>query len=352
MKKAISIVILAVMLALTACGQANPAAEASQSTGGEAVQIANPWREVTEAEAKELVQSSLGVPAGAESVRWSVMESEPALIELSFVLDGMEYTARAQATADSSADCSGMYYEWTAQDELTLEHWGNESITGTYNRFIGEDESADLCTWYDASAGIAYSLSVTAKDLDGFDLQAIAEALYAPEQMTAQTQADDSQAAASAQTETSSEPESIRIEVAWESEEELDVSLKGSTEDGKEIQITKDDTEVHSENGELIAKVQSETEQSEHHVTFVLYKLDAHLELEAVNGPENRMPESIQADVYLSGSESPVHFDNQDAAGTYRSYTGVWFWAPFGLDHGELVDYDASWIEEGASSQE
>jgi hypothetical protein len=59
------------------------------------------------------------------------------------------------------------------------------------------------------------------------------------------------------------------------------------------------------------------------------------------------MPESIEAEVYLSGSESPVHFDNQDGEGTYRSYTGVWFWAPFGLDHGQLVDYDASWLEEG-----
>jgi hypothetical protein len=168
------------------------------------------------------------------------------------------------------------------------------------------------------------------------------------EASTVQTQAEESQAATSAETETISEkPQSVRIEVAWESPDELDVSLKGTADDGEALQITKDDTEVYSEDGALIAEVQSEEAQSEHRVTFVLYKLDTHLELEAVNGPDNRMPESIEAEVYLSGSESPVHFDNQDGEGTYRSYTGVWFWAPFGLDHGQLVDYDASWLEEG-----
>jgi hypothetical protein len=162
-----------------------------------------------------------------------------------------------------------------------------------------------------------------------------------------QTQAEESQATTSAETETISEKlQSVRIEVAWESSEELDVSLKGTTDDGEELQITKDDTEVYSKDRALIAEVKSEAEQSEHHVTFVLYKLDTHLELEAMNGPDNLMPERIEAEVYLSGSESPVHFDKQDGEGTYRSYTGVWFWAPFGLDHGQLVDYDASWLEE------
>ena len=37
---------------------------------------------------------------------------------------------------------------------------------------------ADLCTWYDIEIGISYSLSTTAKDLDGFDIQGIVEAMY------------------------------------------------------------------------------------------------------------------------------------------------------------------------------
>ena len=31
--------------------------------------------------------------------------------------------------------------------------------------------------------------------------------------------------------------------------------------------------------------------------------------------------------------------------GVYQSYTGHWFWAPFSIDHGTLVEYDASWIQ-------
>ena len=50
-------------------------------------------------------------------------------------------------------------------------------MKGTYYRFVGEEEWADLCTWYDEENGASYSISVTSKDLDGFDLQAIAEML-------------------------------------------------------------------------------------------------------------------------------------------------------------------------------
>ena len=72
-----------------------------------------------------------------------------------------------------------MYYEWTQQDDVTLANWADGQMKGKYYRYIGKDEWADLCTWYDEETGISYSVSVSSKDLDGFDLQAIAEALYA-----------------------------------------------------------------------------------------------------------------------------------------------------------------------------
>ena len=58
----------------------------------------------------------------------------------------------------------------------TLKNWA-DIVCHTF-RFIGEEGYADLCTWYDAESGVSYSLSVTAKDLDGFDLLAIAEAMH------------------------------------------------------------------------------------------------------------------------------------------------------------------------------
>ena len=39
----------------------------------------------------------------------------------------------------------------------------------------------DQITWYDIEVGISYSLSVAAADLDGFDIQAVAEQMYSEE---------------------------------------------------------------------------------------------------------------------------------------------------------------------------
>ena len=68
-----------------------------------------------------------------------------------------------------------MYYDWTQKTDGTLKNW-SDAVCHCF-RWVGDEAYADLCTWYDAESGTSYSVSVTAKDLDGFDLQAIAEAL-------------------------------------------------------------------------------------------------------------------------------------------------------------------------------
>jgi len=163
------------LLLLSACGQAEAPAQTADS--GE-TQIANPWREVTEAEARAVCPQAFTVPDGAENAVWRVMEEsgKAALLELDFELDGLQFTARQQETGDRAADLSGMHYAWTVQDSVTLPN----GLAGNMYRSIGEDGYADLCTLYDEASGVSYSLGVTAKDLDGFDLQAVAEALFPP----------------------------------------------------------------------------------------------------------------------------------------------------------------------------
>ena len=72
---------------------------------------------------------------------------------------------------------SGMYYEWSGRLEDTMENWGDGNMKAQLYRFVGENEYADLCTWYDVEAGVSYSLGVTAADLDGFDILAVADML-------------------------------------------------------------------------------------------------------------------------------------------------------------------------------
>lgn len=178
MKKVLCLMMAAaLLLCMTACGK-KPAAQET-ATG-----LPNPWREVAEAEAMELCIKSFKAPEGAENVRWSVMDSARgesgvpgALVQLSFDLNGNSFTAREQTTGDKAEDLGGMYYEWTAQEETTLKNWADGNMKAQLSRFAGEGEYADLCTWYDVEAGVSYSLGVTAANLDGFDLAAVAELL-------------------------------------------------------------------------------------------------------------------------------------------------------------------------------
>ena len=64
-------------------------------------------------------------------------------------------------------------------------------MPASYSRFVGDNESADVINWYDIEIGAAYSLSTVAKDLEGFDLQAIAEAIYDPEKQVGANIPDD-----------------------------------------------------------------------------------------------------------------------------------------------------------------
>ncbi len=144
----------------------------------ETIGMANPWRVISEEEARNFFAQPFKVPEGAENVEWSVMEAADAnpLLQLSFDLDGQHYTARMQATDDAEADISGMNYAWADEMARSLQNWAEGKLTAKCFRFVGGNEyDADLCTWFDAETGISYAVGVTAEDLDGFDLLAIAE---------------------------------------------------------------------------------------------------------------------------------------------------------------------------------
>ena len=155
-------------------------------TKGNAVGMANPWVEITEEEAHGYCPQLFKAPDGAEAQAWMVCGdlADPStgvgpMIQLSFAQYGMNFTARAQKGVSEAADISGMYTEWTAVlEDVTLANWDN---SGKMYRAINDTGYIDLITWFNPAAGVKYSLSVAAADLDGFDIQAVAEQMYAGE---------------------------------------------------------------------------------------------------------------------------------------------------------------------------
>ncbi|MCR5032379.1 MAG: hypothetical protein K6A92_05920 [Lachnospiraceae bacterium] len=207
MKKTVILPLIgALMLSLTACGAKEPvaeeiveetlqtteAAEEETTATEEAVGLANPWREITEEEAMQYAPNMFSVPEGGENAIWSVMEAEETpLVQVMFDLDGNTFTAREQVTGDEYKDISGVYYEWDAEDTSTLAGWGTGLMEGKFYRHIGDEGYTDLATWFDVEIGISYSLSVTAADLDGFDIQAVVEAMYDPAKQASNLIPDD-----------------------------------------------------------------------------------------------------------------------------------------------------------------
>lgn len=159
-----------------------------------AVGIANPWREITEEEATQNYPRMFKVPDGATNAVWRILDSaaddatgKGPLIELDFDIadeyGSQQFCARYEYGTSEDEDISGMYYKWSDTDEEKLAGWGGGNMDAKFYRYVGEDEMADLCTWYDIEIGISYSLSTVAPDLDGFDIQGVVEPMYPGDEM-------------------------------------------------------------------------------------------------------------------------------------------------------------------------
>ena len=144
-----------------------------------AIGMPNPWTDSDEQGVLEATGLEIAAPEGATEVSYSYME-ESKLAQVKYVLDDISWVYRMEP-ADELTDISGMYYEWTDEDKSEGTVSGREAVY--YGYLAPEDsdeEDVQLVNWYDAVTGVTYSLSATAKDLDGMDIQAYAEQLYVP----------------------------------------------------------------------------------------------------------------------------------------------------------------------------
>ena len=146
--------------------------EYADGKSSDGASVANPWVDSTSSEIAEAIGATFGIPAGAENIAYSLMPDE-GLAEMRFTLDGMDYVARIMP-AEAFTDISGLYYEWDA--ESAGEFAGMESLE---QRAFTDEGTIDLFQWFDKDMGLMYSLSTSGADLDGFDITAIAGAIYA-----------------------------------------------------------------------------------------------------------------------------------------------------------------------------
>lgn len=207
-KRCLALVLAGMMsLSLAACGNAedaqqNPTEEANTEVSAEAVtqeavSIANPWRDCTEEEAMQFAVNGFSAPEGAVNESWSIMEKDISelpgtMVQLQFEIGNTSFVAREQVYGgEEIVDISGMYYDWTVEDEGTLANWAGGAMPFKSYRFVGADEYVDLILWYDIETGYAYSVSAQAPDLEGFDLQAIVEQMYDPAKQESALMPDD-----------------------------------------------------------------------------------------------------------------------------------------------------------------
>ena len=198
MKKKIISVLMALalgMMILTGCSSSavqesqSSEAPAEQTEQPEQTGLANPWTETDEQGVEAATGFAMTAPDGATDVSYSYM-SDGGMAQMSYVLDGMNWTYRMQMT-DELTDISGMSYSWTSQEDGTVS--GRNAV---YYAYLTSDDAADadvqVVNWYDMVTGVSYSLSASGKDMEGMDIQAYAEALYAPlqEEATADPEED------------------------------------------------------------------------------------------------------------------------------------------------------------------
>lgn len=152
------VIILTALLALSLlCGCGNGAAPAAE--------IPNPVRDSSAEEILAEFGAGLVAPQGAQDAVYGIIDGKTPLAQLSFSLDGVEYTCR-MAGAKEYTDISGMYFEWQ-NSELLME-------ANDYELCFNPDAEGFIA-WYDETDGLVRCISMNS----GASEQSLIEAAHA-----------------------------------------------------------------------------------------------------------------------------------------------------------------------------
>lgn len=203
MKNRIVIAMMFLTLAATSligCGSSDQqestvVEETTEAAGGTTVaeeaentQLANPWTDSDRQGVLEATGFDMAAPEGASDVSYSYM-AEDGLAQMTYILDGNDWTYRILSAAELT-DISGLSVEWSYQGDATVAGLeGKDYAYGDIN--ADNSDHYQMIQWYDAAAGVTYSLSVySLHDLGGMDIQVFAESIYQPLQGEASDDAE------------------------------------------------------------------------------------------------------------------------------------------------------------------
>lgn len=139
----------------------------------ELANIGNPWEDSDRDDILASIGVVMDVPEGSSDVLYQKNMSEGiGQVVFTYGEPSLEYTYRIKST-DGFEDISGLYYEWDVDDEGEFGYCPSQS-----RRALSDGEMIVSLLWYDVVPGFMYSLSTQASDLDGFDIQAVAQMVY------------------------------------------------------------------------------------------------------------------------------------------------------------------------------
>lgn len=133
--------------------------------------VTNPLRAATPEEIQTKVGAWMQPPETAALVSWLIIDGQAPLAEMLFMLDGVEYSYRAQA-AEGLTDISGMNYAFEPRETVRIG-----GLEGLVQTSANEEASVGVALWYDDEANLAYSLAMMS-DASLDTLLNLADTLY------------------------------------------------------------------------------------------------------------------------------------------------------------------------------
>ena len=145
--------------------------------------------------------------------------------------------------------------------------------------------------------------------------------------------------------------EQMRIELTWDRVSDVSEEccigylLMGIMDDGQTVYVRKNQNEVYA-GDVLVATVEDISTQEKEGSCITLYRTDGVFSMTA-SAEMGKNGMIINGLIMNSGIEAVIDWADQNQSviysysdeDVYRGGTGVWYWAPFNIDHGVLTDY-------------